>query len=225
MTVALLCPTRARPEQCKRMIKSAAITSTDKVLVYLAVSKNEFDIYKNTLSLYKNDKVEVLMVTMPDNLHTAQKWNSLAELAMNKNPDYLMLGADDMVFETPCWNEALTETKPHVYALQDSRDENGVPHPIMSRAWVDAMGWFVPPIFTHWMIDSWSVEIAKANNCFTHLREYSLLHDKCNDRGEPDETHSRIRNFGWHSRDMWVAEKSADILEMYKERLAKCLKN
>ena len=71
-----------------------------------------------------------------------------------------MVAADDMIFNTVGWDKDLIqhyenlENKIHVYHLQDSRDIDGTPHPIMSREYIEATGYFVPPIFLHWEIDS-----------------------------------------------------------------------
>jgi hypothetical protein len=211
--ITLLCPTRGRPELCRRMIMSAYNTSATNIGIYLAVSAEEFDAYKQALDLPENVRVGVVMVSMPDQ-PTGFKWNKLAELAMESPPKdgarLFMLAADDMVFTTPCWDKALLdhyralENKVHVYHLRDSRNESGTPHPIVTREYIEAMGYFLPPLFLHWFVDSWTVEIAEANGCFTHLKDYMLLHDKPSDRGEGDETHNRIRQMGWHERDKWV---------------------
>jgi hypothetical protein len=225
MTIALLCPTRARPEQCKRMIQSAYNTSNQYIQIYLAVSEDEFDIYKSIIELPDSNRVGVVMVSMPDGMPTAHKWNRLAELAINQKPNLLMLCADDTVFTTPCWDKALLdhynalENKIHVYALRDSRDTNGTPHPIVTREYIEAMGYFLPPIFMHWFVDSWTVAIAKANSCFTHLTDYLLVHDKPSDKDLGDETHNRIRQMGWHERDKWVAERCKDWLSWQKYSL------
>lgn len=219
MTIALLCPTRKRPEQFRRMIRSAFETANPKsVKIYAAFSKEEWDEYA-----YCADDCWVSI--MPDGMPTAHKWNALAEIAMkDKSNTHFMLASDDMVFTTPLWNEALlaayTNT-PHVYHLRDSRDEFGTPHPIVTREYIEAMGFFLPPFFMHWYVDSWTVEIAKHNNCFTHLKDYMLEHIKPSDAGKPDETHTGIRARGWHDRDKWVDEHCKDILEMYKRRI-KC---
>ncbi len=219
--IAILCPTRGRPEQLKRMVESVYATGSNKNVVYYGFSFG--------------DKVPELMPgvshVFPDMLPTAQKWNTLAEIAM-EFPEHklFMLGADDMIFETPGWDKALIdhynglENKIHVYALQDSRDENGTPHVIATREYIEAMGYFVPPIFLHWFIDTWTVEIAKANGCFTHLRDFTLKHDKPSDKGQPDETFSRIRQWGWHERDKYVAEKCSHFLEFEKTRLSLIMK-
>jgi hypothetical protein len=130
-----------------------------------------------------------------------------------------------MVFTTPCWDTALLdhynalENKIHVYHLRDSRNPDGTPHPIVTREYIEAMGYFLPPIFLHWFIDSWTVDIAKSNGVFTHLKDYELQHIKPSDKGQGDETHNRIRNMGWRERDGWVAEKCKHYLALEKSRL------
>lgn len=226
MTIALLCPSRGRPEQLKRMIESVRRTAVNNILVFNALSKEDIANYGRAGIPSLEDYYWGMLET-PENLPTAQKWNLLAQGALNNaNNKLFMLASDDMIFDTQGWDEALInhynslENKIHVYALQDSRDENGTPHPIVTREWIEAMGYAFPPIFLHWYLDTWTVEIAKANNCFTHFKDYKLIHDKPSDRGQADETHSRIREWGWNARDMYVNETCKHFLELEKKRLA-----
>ena len=210
--IALLCPTRARPQQFARMFRSARETSKlDNVSVWSA--SNGDDSY--------------VPMQFPIDTPTVHMWNSLAIEAMHKTDAKLfMLAADDIIFETAGWDNALLEhyakldNKIHVYALQDSRDADGVPHVIATREYIQAVGYFLPPIFMHWNCDTWTVEIAKANNCFTHLRDYKLTHDKPSDTGKPDETHNHIRRMGWRERDASVNETCQHFLQCEKNRLA-----
>lgn len=196
MSIAILCPTRS--ERAAGVERLRASVGTNHI--------------------YTDDR---------DMMPTVQKWNDLAEFAKEySNLKLFMLGSDDMYFETPGWDKALLdhynalENKIHVYALRDSRDASGTPHPIVTREYIDAMGYFMPPIFLHWFIDTWTVEIAKANGVFTHMKDYLLVHDKPSDKGQGDETHNRIRQWGWHDRDKWVNEKCAHFLVQEKYRLS-----
>lgn len=230
--IAILCPTRGRPEQCQRMIQSAYDTTTEKVQIFLAVSEEDFPTYQSKLSLPESDRVGVLIVTMPE-ATTCFKWNRLAQLAFGQPNTFYMLAADDMVFETKGWDKALIEhynalpegRKAHVYALRDSRDENGTPHIIVTREWIECMGYFVPPIFLHWFIDTWTVEIAKFNHCFTHMTNYVLRHDKPSDSGIVDATHSIIRERGWREVDAYTAHVCKDWLELQKAKLQNRIDN
>lgn len=219
--IAILCPTRGRPEQCKRMTRTAAETADTELIFMLGMQEDQ-------VKLYANDQLQDFMVC-PD-WPTVMTWNWLAKEAM-KFPyvKLFMLGSDDMIFATPGWDKALIdhynalENKIHVYALQDSRDPDGTPHPVVTREWIDAMGYFVPPIFLHWFIDSWTVSIADSVGAFTRLRDYMLIHDKPSDKGQADETHNRIRRNGWHQRDQYVNDTCQHFLEFEKQRLAKAM--
>lgn len=219
MSIAILCPTRGRPEQCRRMIESVRSTS-GQAKVFIVTDADSLPDYINSLGTLDID-------VYPDMLPTAMKWNSLAMKAMaTADAKLFMLGSDDMYFDAPGWDKALLdhynalENKIHVYALADSRDHDGTPHPIVTREYIEALGYFVPPIFLHWFVDSWTVAIAKSNGCFTHLKDYKLIHDKPSDYGVCDETHNRIRQWGWHSRDQWVNDHCQDYLELQKNKLS-----
>lgn len=209
MTIALLCPSRDRPEQFKRMCESAGSTSTAVVNIYSG----------------SNGGNSYTQRSFPIDCPTVFMWNDLAKEAMLFPDNKLfMLAADDMVFSTPLWDKALIdhynalENKIHVYALQDSRDADGTPHVIVTREYIDALGYFMPPIFMHWFCDTWTVAIAKANNCFTHMKEFVLIHDKPSDAGKSDDTHKRIRHMGWHQRDVSVNDSCQHFLKMDIDR-------
>lgn len=194
--IAILTPTRGRPEQYRRMVDSAFGTSEKNIYVYSG--SNGGDNYADT--------------QFPVDIPTCYMWNDLAKQALeNESNRFFMLGADDMLFATPGWDRALQdhydalENKIHVYHLQDSRDLNGTPHPIVTREYIKAMGYFLPPIFLHWYVDTWTVALAKEVGCFTHMKDYILIHDKASDKGKADETHNHIRQMGWtmRDRDLW----------------------
>lgn len=224
--IALLVPTRGRPKQLHRMMRSVLDTSEkDRARVYLGLSDDDekYPIFA-TGGIYGAGK------TYPANFPTVQKWNDLAGLALGDADNKLfMLAADDIEFSTQGWDVKIIEhyeglkNKVHVWALQDSRDQLGTPHPVFSREWIETMGWMLPPYFMHFYPDTWSVEIAKANNCFTHFRDFTLRHNKPSDEGKPDATHSRIRQMGWNIRDRYVSETCGYVLELEKQRLAKAM--
>lgn len=226
--IALLVPTRGRPEKFKRMCESAFKTASNKDNVSVLAALTEDD---ETKELYKHEYSGSVFSFIHPESTTVYKWNWLAGFAQAQCFDgeftnkLFMLAADDIIFETPGWDKALIdhynalENKIHVYALRDSRDPDGTPHPIVTREYLEAMGYFVPPIFLHWFVDTWTVAIANSNNAFTHLKDFLLTHDKPSDRGQPDETHTGIRARGWHSRDHQLAKSHCRFLEYEKMHL------
>lgn len=211
--ISILCPTRNRSIQYRRMVNSLKATTATPVSVLSGTNGND----------------DYALKQYPVDMPTVHMWNDLARIAYDSGAKLFMLGADDIVFTTPLWDEAIIdhynklENKVHVYALQDSRDNLGTPHPIVTREYIDALGYFIPPIFMHWFCDSWTVEIAKANKCFTHLKDFLLVHDKPSDRGQADETHTRIRRNGWYERDKRIDETCKHFLAFEMQRLAEAM--
>lgn len=211
--IAILTPTRGRQQQFNRMVDSVMATADIDNNILLFKASNGGDAYA--------------MRQYPVDVPTVYMWNDLAKEAMaNPNAKLFMLGSDDMIFATPGWDKALLdhynalENKIHVYHLQDSRDASGTPHPVVTREYINTIGYFLPPIFLHWYCDSWTVSIAQANNCFTYLKDYLLVHDKPSDKGEPDETHLSIRRRGWHTRDKAVNDSCQHYLKLEAWRLS-----
>lgn len=224
--IALICPTRQRPVQFKRMVESAFRTAhnPENIRVYFYTAEAD------PTNRYYASIDRCTHMTGPD-WSTTMCANYLASHELMDDKDLLMMCADDVIFSTPHWDKALSdhyealENKIHCYSLLDSRDKDGTPHPILTKEWVAALGYFSPPIFMHFYADTWLVYIAKANNCFTHLKDYLLIHEKAADQGKPDETHTRVRSLGWNCRDKFVADNCRDWLELQNHKLKSRIAN
>lgn len=235
--IAIICPTKGRPQQCKRMIESVIKTTTTHITIYILIQsqkdKEDYEVLGldnfirgTKITVINNElKIENGEDNYLQNVPTGYLWNKLALSAYTRNKEhkFFMLGADDMIFSTSGWDEKLINhynllgDKAHVYHLQDSRDIMGTPHPIVTREYIDIMGYFLPPLFLHWFVDSWTVKIAKANNCFTYFKAFSLIHEK---PAVSDETYENIRQLGWHDRDKYVDEKCQHFLNHEIKRFA-----
>lgn len=219
--IDLICPSKGRPEKLARMWDSARKTAYDPDLLHLNAGINEEEV--NT---YKAIGLVGATIYPVKDWSTVYSLNYMADKALRQSDSRLfMIVGDDTIFSTPGWDKALRthygelKTREHVYSLRDSRDENGTPHPIATREYIHAMGYLATPIFMHWYVDHWMAEIARANNCFTHLKDYLLVHEKPSDKGMPDLTHTSIRARGWHERDKFTHEHCKHFLAMEKDRL------
>lgn len=204
--ICLICPTRGRPDKMKRMWQSALATAHDPRGLFLCLGIDQDD------PSYDSCNPQSSMKYLFDDCGIVHGINHVVcSLMPDRQNRLFMIAPDDVIFTTPHWDKAIKdhyedlEAKAHVYCLRDSRDAGGTPHPIITREYVDAMGYFFPPIFLHWYVDTWTSDIAKACGIFTHLTDYELVHDKPSDRGEYDTTHRRPRERGWHDRDFYVS--------------------
>lgn len=213
--ITILCPTKGRPESCKKMVESAIATAASPPEILLGVAE--------PYSSYEAIDIDGASLFRCGVFPTVHVVNELAKIAKG---NLLYVVGDDAVFTTPHWDTALEKhyqalaNKIHVFSLLDSRGEDGTPHPIVTRECMEALGYFYPPIFNHFYADTWIVDIAKANNCFTHLKDYMLAHNKPSDKGIYDDTYRHIRGSGWLTRDRAVDESCAHFLEVEKKRLA-----
>lgn len=239
--IALLVPTRGRPVKFKNMINSIVMTTTEPIIIYALIQCEEdvkaYDI-ENIQCLKGNPKVRLKGYTVNLDAPTVHMWNRLAVLAyddLDVKNNIFMLGSDDIVFSTPGWDKALIdnynklEKKLHVFSLKDSRisdasEHLSTPHPIVTREYLERMGYFLPPIFLHWFCDTWTVDIARHSGAFTHLSDHLLVHDKVENENQIDDTHARLRSRGYARRDRYVNDTCQHLLEAervrFKEKLA-----
>lgn len=176
-TITILCPTRDRPEGAFRTLNSALSNATTKgvrVLFYVAQDDPQWPAYQALCSALRAGP----------RTHTSQAWNKL--WWAHPVTDLYMLGSDDISFETPGWDERLFDMaeldisaqRPCVYHFRDSRHPTNTPHPIVTRAWTDLFGWFVPPQFNHYYVDSFTCWTAKIAGLFRPLPSVLLAHHK-----------------------------------------------
>lgn len=219
--ITVLCPTYGRPDKCKRMIASIRNTATTNIEVLLCTSNEDTSDYSNIDAILYQDKP-----------YSTVACSNFLSQHVRPETTLIMVTGDDTVFATPNWDLALLshyeklENKIHVYHLLDSRGASGTPHPIVTQEFMKALGYFMTPIFLHLYVDTWTVEIAKYNNCFTHMKDYLLIHDKCTNNGNPaDNTRTRMLNKGWFERDEYVNETCGHFLQIEKDRLRNIISN
>ena len=218
MIIDILCPTRGRPHLAKRMLDSLYKTVSDpsrvRLWVYLSDNDQCLDGYYFAYSL---NPILVNAIKGKD-APTAWMWNYLAEKAHNSGGDLFFLIGDDVIFETEGWDEIYRESSAKnpdgifVLAPDDGRG-SGVPHPCVSRAWIDTLGYFVNPAFLHWGVDSYTEHLALSVDRLIRLPDVKITHQKVGEANPVDETYKRLREGVWNARDL-------EVLDLMKNRYA-----
>lgn len=228
--IAMLCPTMGRPQLLREMIDSVIRTADDidNISIFLALTDCDdmIDEYRTIVGEKKELGFNISISIFPD-WTLPMCHNMLAQRAASF--DICFPVGDDLKFSTPAWDKALRDqyealdNKIHVWSFLDSRDPEGNPAPAISREYIEAMGYLIPPIFMHWYCDTWTGAIARHAKCFTHLKEYLLVHDKKSEQGIEDETYNRIRRLGAVDRDTMVNQTCQHFLELEKTKLARIM--
>lgn len=142
--VAVLCPTRSRPESFARLAESIRATSSARLLVCLdddtAASYGEVLGRTSGVSAHIRDRAGLV-----------EKVNWLVE----QEPDYDLYGImpDDCVVMTPGWDDyalEMVEQYPYCVVSPYHNFGNHIDLPFVSRAWIEALGWYACPDCYHY---------------------------------------------------------------------------
>lgn len=200
--VSLLCPTKGRPEQAERLLLSFLNTkqTPSELLFCLQYDDERLDDYKELFLKHNFTSFIETTSWFP----TTQLWNILSQ---KSNADIQVLMGDDVVIETPGWDKIFIEySKKYtdgIYCLTplDGINQPGsCPHPILSKKWVDTLGYFVPPCFMHRYIDTWIATIAQKLNRFEIIHEVLFDHKKYETISDKTGKTSRT----WLANDQYV---------------------
>ena len=164
--ISVLCPSRGQPELAAKMVTTA---------IELAGADIEIILYLNDddpkLQRYY-ELIDHKYITVGPDRSPTYSWNIMASQARY---DYLFLIGHDGWFETEDWAPKIVKhfdnypdkiafVYPSVAGLQwegGTLTEHHAPHFCIHKNWIRALGYFLPPQFYHWYVDSWNKTIAK----------------------------------------------------------------
>lgn len=216
--ISICLPSRGRPDLAIRMIETALQTVSNKSNVEFLFYLNDDDI---TLEKYKNLLNEKYYEIGP-NQSTCFSWN---QLAFKSKGDIVMLAGDDIQFLTKNWDKEVEKIfdsyedkicmvipwdcnkKGKGYQYKDKnepvkiKDESiGAPHFFVHKNWIKALGYFAPPFFWHWYVDTYTQKVSrKLDRCIF------LPYVKIKAKKIFDETSVKVRkNLNINLRDDFV---------------------
>lgn len=158
--ISILCPTRKRPYNIKRLYDSLKGTSDHPFEIVLYVD-NDDDSY--------DDLTVPVVINKGERIVLSDMWNKCAEKAQY---DILMYGADDILFRTLHWDtrvkeqfDKLDDKIAFVFGRDGSpHDTHYGTHGFVHRNWIKALGYICPPIFSGDYSDTWINDIARKVN-------------------------------------------------------------
>jgi hypothetical protein len=196
--ISLLVPTRGRPENVERLIKSLQETSAVMPEVVLYVDLDD----EKMIDWQRPAGVDVKFVTGP-RITLSECWNKCLEVATG---DILMHAGDDIVFKTKGWDDMVRRA----FAAYSDRilfvhGDDGYwgnrfgTHGFIHRKWVETVGYFVPPYFSSDFNDTWLNEVANAIGRRLYLPFVTEHMHFLFGKGEKDQTH--IDRLERHKKD------------------------
>lgn len=198
--ISILTPSRSRPNFALRMIASA--TKFARCPIEIKLYLNNDDPF---LSQY-TDNIDPSMYTIGPNQSTSYSWNLMAEQAKN---DILFLVGDDCYFKTENWTKMILDAFDKypdkiacVYPRAPSVSKYKSPHFCLHRNWINTLGYFLPPHFYHWYVDTWILEIAQRLGRHHLIPEFELPIEVVKDKVTSDYHTSWMKQ-----KDDWMWNK------------------
>ena len=204
MIKSILTPTRNRPNNCERFIRSVYNATTSKqnveMLFYVDNDDPAINAYKS-LELHSKKEFEDfknIKFIFGEPQSVSISWNDLAEKCIG---DVLIMGNDDLVYQTSSWDELLDVElkqfeKDEIYVAYMEDGINGERHcafPIVSRVWYNCLGRFTPGIFNFGYNDTFIFEVGQMLNR-THFMPHIRAEHFHFSKGAPmDDTYARNR--------------------------------
>jgi len=182
MKYAILTPTRDRPQKLLRHLDSINNTVSDdhEVTVYVFVDDDDPKLAEyqtqqrelNQKTIQSEYKIRVNYMYGPCK-SVGVAWNKMAKEALRHGAEWLLMGNDDVVYQTQDWNikldKRISNLSDDYWCMWPNDGINGNTHcafPIVSRAWHDALGYFVPEIFIFGCHDTYVFRVAqRAKRC------------------------------------------------------------
>jgi hypothetical protein len=189
--ISVLLPSRGRPDWFKRMRDSLRRTVDEPLGVEIVLWLDQDD---PTAAHYRRDGIPTTVIQGQRKL-LSECWNTCADEAHGK---ILMHCGDDLTFDTPGWDTmvraAFTETPDRIlFAHGDDLGPHGQEfgtHGFVHRRWVQATGYFVPPLFSSDWNDVWLNEVANMIGRRRLLPFVTEHHHYTFGKSERDQTHA-----------------------------------
>tara|TARA_Y100001973_G_C5069012_1_gene266591 strand:+ start:47 stop:769 length:723 start_codon:yes stop_codon:yes gene_type:complete len=200
--ISILTPTRNRPNNCDRFIKSlyetTQYTGTLELLFYVDSDDPAKDIYKEIEERWQNNFWRVEFV-IGEPMSVSKSWNIIAKKSLG---DIMIMGNDDLVYKTVRWDSKLMakliELDNPYYLTWFNDGINGNRHcafPVISREWYETLGYFSPGVFNFGYNDTWVYDIAKRVGKLNYMNEILVEHLHFSvGKSNMDDTYARNRS-------------------------------
>lgn len=191
--VSILCPSRGRPALALKMATTAREKANGPVEILLYIDAD--DPCKEEYAQIS----DVRLFVGRKQRTVGEAWNYLANRCEG---NYLMMGNDDLVFETPGWDSILraktAEYQDGIYVAWfddgTGKAKQRCAFPIVSRRWYETLGSFTPECFNFLWHDTWVTDVGRRLNRLLHIPEVLVEHRHFSvGKALKDDTYQRHR--------------------------------
>jgi len=239
MIKSILTPTRNRPANCERFIKSVYNSSTIRknveMIFYVDDDDPAIDAYKSLHwhAQKEYEEFKNIEFVFGNPMSVSKSWNVIAKRCMG---DVLIMGNDDLVYRTTSWDELLDielnnyiQDKVYVAWMEDGiNGERHCAFPIVSREWYECLGRFTPGTFNFGYNDTWIFEVGKMLDRLHYIPHIKAEHLHFSvGKSDMDDTyaHNRTKQKGnLYAKDQVLFNKTRAARMDDRDRLRELIK-
>lgn len=184
--ITIVVPSRGRPSNIRRLVSSICDTAADisKIEIIVRLDKDDSNLEEYVRILNKF-KIDITKIVGEKTENLSDLWNKSYKRVKY---DRIMMMADDVIFRTKNWDRMVVEASPRpqntVYLIwgNDLNQKQDLPTlPILSKAWIDNVGYFVPEGYVCDFCDTHIYDIAIrlkkiGHNCMVYLKNVVFEH-------------------------------------------------
>ena len=174
--LAILVPSRGRPENVARLIEACEKTCRTDVLLMWGFDEDDPCLSANLAAAKASNSCPIVQPRM--GLAAWTNYLCAGETAAPLGYPHLASLGDDMVPITDGWDEKLIEAcGPCGMAYPWDLRRNDIPEAIvMDSRIVRALGWMALPDLHHWFIDNVWADLGNLARCLTYVPEVTVEH-------------------------------------------------
>jgi hypothetical protein len=179
--LTVLIATRGRPENFLRAAKSAVETCTEPLKILAYVDRDDSEVHK-----YKSLSLEGLHVEVGERVGSAHSLKKLLKLC---DTDWIMLGSDDVIFETKDWNTKLRSAIPADrmgLAFPADGQDNECSHFMFHRRMYELTDLW-PDVFWHFGPDGYLGKVVEAVGRRIYVKAVMVRHLKAKNGLSPKD--------------------------------------
>ena len=208
MSLAMMCPTRGRPEAVAQVVETFVNTTNNGTHLWFIVNEDDprLDEYKREFERFETLQ-NVRYMVVPPKQGLTDTINSSFYILL----DYKYLGfiGDDHRFRTQNWDFLaflkLEEKPGFLYGNDLLQGENLPTHVIVNSGIIKSLGWFALPGTTHLYVDNAWRELGIATKTLTYVPEIVIEHMHPSvGKAEWDENYKRVNANSLYEHDYAV---------------------
>jgi hypothetical protein len=180
VTIAILTPSRGRPERLTELVESINVTAAGPIHLLVGLDKDDPKL-RDYSPWYQTDKPCRVDLIVRSRRRLSAWTNQLARIAIHNGHTIIGSLGDDHRPRTPGWDQRITDALADLgsglaYCADGIQDERLPTAPFWTADIIQALGWFSPEAMVHMYLDNYWLHLANDLGRRAYLADVLIEH-------------------------------------------------